>query len=1459
VEKLYPKVSGPVSTGTRILSPFIQWDHSKSYRLTKFPDYFNFLNSREDESYTIDFMDNNDQYVRDHCIDGRVLVPATGYLLFAWRSLAFHMKIGYQEFPVEFRDVQILRATPVPANGKVKLYVNLDPHTGRFHIVDSGTIVVSGTVRAITDGQPLRYESVFNEIQSMADETGANSPIRMQTKDVYKVLRTRGYNYGPEFRCITGAHECRDTYVVAGIEWRQNWVTFSDCLLQTYILGIASFRHCAGLEIRGVRASPLQRNVKSQKPALRSYGFVAFDEYFTHERQKAFLEYQRRCDELALNAANGRTISGQQSDQSCDTTVAQLMSEITEESQTFCKILTALSDGKSGANLAQELDQDIQCSSYGERNYLRSQLTIVTENRNELSGNRVDVLEVNESSVPMYGTVMSAMDILQYSLDIHYVLMQSKRKTNYQEVDTKAYSNTYTLNDSCVGPDVSDNAVDLIVYKDQSLCHLAAEDTVNEDIDTLFASFWQKLAENGFLLIVLKNKWSFAEKYIRNELALKRYDQMAISRDATVTSAVQRIGFRLVSHKSDCFSVHSLLYRKIISEPSIGKQIFIDFTNNYRTWLQSFQRELSGIGDKPVDQNIWLVANGSAEGLLGFVKCIRKEPNGHRVRALQIMDTSGGDERQKPRAALLDKTNAVFNDIIKNDLAINVVSGGQTDATDLLRNKTFDGIQVDTLFAVNDKTSPKMLRDREKIWDLIRDGIGAGVVQPLNRTVYGHHRCEEAFRFMASGRHVGKVVVRIRDEEPSHHTFEFTPIKMAAIPRTVFFAHKTYVMTGGLGGMGLEIIDWMVERGAQRFVVTSRSGPKQPYQYSRLKHFEDSGVQIVVWTQAIDSESGARELIAEAMTLGPIGGIFHLSLVLSDGIVENQTIESFDKVFEPKSKPLVHLDELSRHSCPQLDHFVVFSSAVTSLGNGGQSNYGFTNSAMERLCERRRRDGCPALAVQWGLVGDVGYVADNITADDYVLGATRSQRMYSCLQTLDQLLQSDVTIASSVVFNDESRRAVTVGDRKDLLTTVCHILGHKDFQKFEPKTRLSELGMDSLMSVEIKQTIERDFELVLSTQEIQNLTIERIRQMDTTPANGVGGKTSAVPAVTREAATDDNNNADPTVVLSANESVFKIPKESVVYLNGVKEGRKVFYLPPTDGTYHLFAPVATRLSRPVIGLNWTEECLQLATIRETAQHFLDVIHRQFGDQLDAGFDLCGYSYGVFVAYDMCLALQTCGHRRPYPPPKLIALDMCPIQARDDMAVSLSATRHIFNGDEELGLMFMFLMDKISIQSQELIQSVADVEASGRAEAVAKLFIDRIVVGDRPHGLSSVALNEVMFAVESHVRKVRQTMAYGGGDGHRLDADVLLLRADQHLVRGDHTTHFVAHDYGFQEGWPSLAGSDRWIRWSQIYSSYALITGKCIVHKLDGNHTKFLANNPMDISRYIQLYLQSNHY
>jgi fatty acid synthase len=97
--------------------------------------------------------------------------------------------------------------------------------------------------------------------------------------------------------------------------------------------------------------------------------------------------------------------------------------------------------------------------------------------------------------------------------------------------------------------------------------------------------------------------------------------------------------------------------------------------------------------------------------------------------------------------------------------------------------------------------------------------------------------------------------------------------------------------------------------------------------------------------------------------------------VLHDRLLENQTEADFIASAGPKALATRHLDMLSRHMCPCLRQFVVFSSVVSGHGNAGQTNYGMNNSIMERICEARIRDGLPGLAVQWGPVGDVGLVA----------------------------------------------------------------------------------------------------------------------------------------------------------------------------------------------------------------------------------------------------------------------------------------------------------------------------------------------------------------------------------------------------------------------------------------------------------------------------------------------------
>lgn len=96
---------------------------------------------------------------------------------------------------------------------------------------------------------------------------------------------------------------------------------------------------------------------------------------------------------------------------------------------------------------------------------------------------------------------------------------------------------------------------------------------------------------------------------------------------------------------------------------------------------------------------------------------------------------------------------------------------------------------------------------------------------------------------------------------------------------------------------------------------------------------------------------------------------------LSDAILENQTVESFEQCLATKSTATKCLDEVSRRHCRNLHHFVVFSSVSCGLGNAGQSNYGMANSVMERIMEERAKEGLPAKAIQWGAIGDVGLVA----------------------------------------------------------------------------------------------------------------------------------------------------------------------------------------------------------------------------------------------------------------------------------------------------------------------------------------------------------------------------------------------------------------------------------------------------------------------------------------------------
>ncbi|KAJ4436148.1 hypothetical protein ANN_18778, partial [Periplaneta americana] len=160
--------------------------------------------------------------------------------------------------------------------------------------------------------------------------------------------------------------------------------------------------------------------------------------------------------------------------------------------------------------------------------------------------------------------------------------------------------------------------------------------------------------------------------------------------------------------------------------------------------------------------------------------------------------------------------------------------------------------------------------------------------------------------------------------------------------------------------------------------------------------------------------------------------------VLRDALLENQTEEDFVTSAKPKAHATLYLDELSREMCPQLRHFVVFSSVSCGRGNAGQTNYGMSNSIMERICEARVRDGFPGLAVQWGAVGEVGLVAEMQEKNtEIVIGGTLPQKISSCLQELDGFMQQSCPVVASMVVAE--KRADSEG-ASNVVTCVSNIL-----------------------------------------------------------------------------------------------------------------------------------------------------------------------------------------------------------------------------------------------------------------------------------------------------------------------------------------------------------------------------------------------------------------------------------
>ncbi|XP_050680853.1 fatty acid synthase-like isoform X2 [Leptidea sinapis] len=577
-----------------------------------------------------------------------------------------------------------------------------------------------------------------------------------------------------------------------------------------------------------------------------------------------------------------------------------------------------------------------------------------------------------------------------------------------------------------------------------------------------------------------------------------------------------------------------------------------------------------------------------------------------------------------------------FLEIGKLDLSNNTPLGMAV----FLKNTTFHGILLDALFEADGSSW-----EREEVVRCVRDGIASGAVRPLPATEFGAHQLEPAFRFMATGKHVGKVLLRVRDDDAEG------PGLVAALPRTYMHPAKSYVLVGGLGGFGLELAGWLVKQGARALVLNSRSGVRTGYQSWCISRWRARGATVLVSTADACSASGARALLRDANSLAPVGGIFNLAAVLRDAFLENLTPDDFRAVARPKVEGTRALDEASRELCPELEHFVVFSSVSCGRGNPGQSNYGLANSAMERIMEVRQADGLPGLAVQWGAIGEVGLIVETMGGDETVVGGTVPQRMASCLETLGALLARPHAVVASMVLADKRRTAAPPAD--SLVHAVANILGIKDPSKVSESANLAELGMDSLMGAEIKQTLERGYDVVLGVQEIRALTFAKLKALsggedatETAAATeGQGEKTAtaqADPAPAAPPAAVSRPPPSPTDLVQFATLGELVPKRTVVRLPSAvaddTDADAVFMVHPIEGVADALRGVARLVHGVVFGLQCAADA-PLDDMRSLAAYYVRHVRAL---RPRPPYTLLGYSFGAAVAFEMALQLQEDG-------------------------------------------------------------------------------------------------------------------------------------------------------------------------------------------------------------------------
>jgi acyl transferase domain-containing protein/NADPH:quinone reductase-like Zn-dependent oxidoreductase/SAM-dependent methyltransferase/acyl carrier protein len=422
-----------------------------------------------------------------------------------------------------------------------------------------------------------------------------------------------------------------------------------------------------------------------------------------------------------------------------------------------------------------------------------------------------------------------------------------------------------------------------------------------------------------------------------------------------------------------------------------------------------------------------------------------------------------------------------------------------------------------SFFSLGDVT-PAARPEMGEVLRRVAADVAAGTLAPLPHTDFDFSDASGAFRLMAQAGHIGKVVLTLG--APRYDVER--PVQ------TLLRGDATYLVTGGLGGFALAVARGLVQRGARHLVLLSRSGAPRDEDAAALQELVRSPARIVVMRADVADEAALDAALREIRaTMPPLRGVLHAAMTLDDDLLGRMDGRRFRAVLAPKVAGGWNLHTLTRDD--DLDLFVLFSSGSSLIGIPAQANYAAANAFLDALAVHRRALGLPALAVNWGAIRGVGYVArhpelegrlswegiDGIGPDDACAAleeALRHDLGRVAVARIDWSRWTDGRVPGAPDGEPSTRAPAGNGDRGALLGELAaappearrELLEHHLVrvaasvldaapERVDPERPVTEMGLDSLMAVELQTAVRRQLGVEVSLVEVlEGMTVRQL-------------------------------------------------------------------------------------------------------------------------------------------------------------------------------------------------------------------------------------------------------------------------------------------------------------------------------------------------------------------------------